>query len=191
MKLGTYCIAHTIREHDPAITTIRGIGDTLEQRGVRLKRPKIGYHITAIPPFRTTEEAAKAAAWICDYWDSTLLSLLPRSGALFAAYGTQFDFFRNPGVDAFVIRVKMDDVIARAIERGRKRIPDIAEWVYPPESYDFNGHVTIGKGEGISIPIQRLIAKKAISLPPQMVIALEPPKVLRENVGAGTWEPVA
>lgn len=189
--MGIYCIAHTIRENDPAIGKIIQTRDTMERYGIKSERPKMGYHVTAIPPFRASEEAAKLAAWALDYWDAALITNLSGNVHL-GAYGTKFDFFRSIKADTLIIRLEVDKVLGRAIERGRKKIPDIAEWVYPPESYDFNPHVTIGEGEDIYAPVNNLIVRDILpsKIASTMILRLEPPKVLRKNEASKRWEPV-
>ncbi len=192
MQTGIYCIAHTIREYDPAIATVVRIRDVLDHHGIKTSRPKMGYHITAIPPFRTTEDAAKMVAWACDYWDSVMLAAVPASDLTFSASGIRFDFFRGQPNDTFIIRLEMDPTISRAIERGRKRIPDVAEWVYPPENYDFNPHLSIGEGENVFGPIGKLVRQNIIpAKDANVIVRLEPPKVLRKNEARRCWEPVA
>lgn len=191
MKTGIYCIAHTIREHEPAIGKIIQVRDTLERHGIKVERPKMGYHVTAISPFRASEEAAKLAAWALDYWDAALISNI--SGDIhLGAFGTKFDFFRNDKTDTLVVRLEVDKVLGRAIERGRKKIPDIAEWIYPPENYDFNAHVTIGEGKDIYAPVNDLLTRDVIPsrIASTMILRLEPPKVLRKNEASRKWEPV-
>lgn len=192
MENGVFCIAHMIREQDSATETLVKVQDTLERHCISARRPKLGYHITAISPFRTTEKGARLVAWAFDYWDSVMLSAVPEREAHFGAFGIKFDFFRNPDEDAFVIRLHMDPVLSRAIERGRKKISEIAEWVYVPENYDFNPHVTIAKGKGIFSPISDLINHGTIQqrTAQNLIVRLEPPKVLRRHEPSGRWEPI-
>lgn len=192
MKTGTFIIAHTIREQDPTIEALINLHRVLERNGVKLELPKLGFHISAITPFRASEETARLVAWMCDYWDTTILTTLQESDRQFSAYGTKFDFFRSPDKDAFIIRLKMNEVLGRAIERGRKKIPDIAEYVYPPVNYDFNPHITIGEGQGVYEPIAELIERGVIkpTIASNLIVRMEPPKVLRKNGRVAGWSPV-
>lgn len=193
MELNTYCVAHMIREKSVGIDDIEEVRDLLRAKKVVFSPPKLGNHITLIPPFRTTEKSARSLAAGLDYFDSVLLSSLSAHKKGFCALGQTFDFYRNPDVDAFIVRLKINPVIGRAVERWRKRIPEIATWVFPPASYDFNPHITIGEGRGIYRKISRLIDAEVIreGLASEMKLNLEAPRVLRKNEAHKIWEPVA
>lgn len=198
MKKGLYCIVHAVRERTELSQMAMGIRDLLHAKGVSLRQPKMGLHMTAIPPFWTDEGNAKLLAWGFDYWDSALIGQTQENRENFKVWGVGFDFFRNPGEgEAFILKLSISDVLARAIERGRKKIPDIAKWKYPPENYDLNPHITLGEGEkgrDIYTPINRFLqdgtirSKKAT----EIVYYLDAPRVLRKNEEeGGKWQPVA
>jgi 2'-5' RNA ligase len=162
---------------------------TLEEQGILVSPPKMGNHITLIPPFWHMEDAAQLLAWGFDMWDSVILAGM---GGVYESRGREFDFFRNKDEDAFVIRIDMPPLFERAVERGRAKIPKMAKWKYPPESYEFNPHVTIGVGKDISGPIQQLLQSEALGQSSWFSVnTTQVPRVLRKSEASGRWEPVA
>lgn len=196
MKLGLFCIAHTIRERTALSHELAVIREILHMRGISLRQPKMGLHMTAIPPFWADEDAARLLAWGFDYWDSSLIDQTQESRENFKVWSAGFGFFRNPGEpEVFTLRLGINNILARAIERGRKKIPDIAKWEYPPENYDFNPHITIGEGKKeqnvYTLVTNRFLCGETSYSMKEAVYHLEAPKVLRKNEKSGRWEPVA
>jgi 2'-5' RNA ligase len=193
MKLSTYCVAHVVREQEYIKQRIREMRQILDKRRLQTFTPSLGHHVTLLPPFRTTDEAAKLLAWGLDVWDTVRIGEKPAGDEDFGATGVGFDFFRSEKEDAFVIRLMVQDYLARAVERGRKRIPEIAEWVYPPANYDFNPHLTIVTGKGIADSIETLVEEGVLpkSYTENFFINFEAPRVFRKVEAAHSrWEPV-
>lgn len=193
MKLNTYCVAHVVRERNYITGRINSIRKILDEHGIQAISHNLGYHVTFLAPFRTTEEAAKLLAWGLDLWDTVRVGENP-TGERFGATGTGFDFFRSEKEDAFAISLLVDGYFMRAVERGRKRIPEIAEWVYPPTNYDFNPHITLCTGKGVANQIEPLVETGTISkryATEAFHVDFEAPRVLRKTEGVTTrWEPV-
>lgn len=193
MESGIYCIAHALREQDWMNQKLMEVQSILDKYGIDARTPKIGHHVTLIPPFRTTEAAAKLLAWGLDYWDTVRLGGVEGYDRNFGAIAIGFDFFRNEKEDAFIIRLRVDGYLMRAVERGRKKIPEIAEWIYPIESYDFNPHLTVVEGKGVADKVEKLLSSG--KLPKHYVqgfsLRFEVPQVLRKNELMRRWEPVA
>lgn len=193
MESGIYCVAHALREQDWMNGKLLEIQSILDRHGLCAKTPKIGHHVTLIPPFRTTEAAAKLLAWGLDYWDTVRMGSVETSDRNFGAIATGFGFFRGEEEDAFIIRLRVDTYLMRAVERGRKKIPEISSWVHPIENYDFNPHLTVVEGKGIADEVEKLLSSGA--LPKHYVqgfaLRFEVPRVLRKNELMHRWEPVA
>lgn len=188
MFLNKYCIAHTLRHTNGAIESIEKIRTTLKDAGIVAAPPKLGYHITLIPPFRTLEMVAQAFDAGMNYMDSTQIV----HGAPLGAIGIKFDFFRNSDKDAFIIRLKISDVVGRAVERWRATIPSIAEWVYsPPETYQFNPHITIMEGPQLYTQMYPLLREGVIPPNDAVIVSdLEAPRVLMQDELTRTWGPI-
>lgn len=191
VERGVYCIAHAIREDDWVHKKLMELRSLLDKNNVPTTAPKMGNHVTLIPPFRTTEAAAKLLAWGLDYWDTVRLGHAQDHDKNFGAIATGFDFLRSEKDDAFVVTLRVDSYLVRAIERGRKKIPEIAEWVHV-NNYDFNPHLTVVEGEGIADTIKQLIDSGKIPrhYMDSFALRFEVPRVLRKNELMHRWDPV-
>jgi 2'-5' RNA ligase len=191
MKVGVFSIVHLIRDDHQSARGLEGIKRTLEGKGIRLRYPKLGTHITLIPPFRTDEDAAKLLAWGYNYNHMMDIGIPSLSHPGWLAQGTGYDFFRNEDVDAFIVRMSVGNLIAHAVEQWRAQIPQIASWVYPPEGHAYTPHVTVGKGKGVADVIEPLIKSGEIPInhATDFSFELRSPQVMRETEG-GKWERV-
>ena len=189
--LNIYCIAHAIRENDWAHGKLRELRSILDKNRITTTSPKLGNHVTLIPPFRTTEAAAKLLAWGLDYWDTVRLGSVQEHDKYFGAIATGFEFFEGDEGDAFIVQLRVDSHLTRAVERGRKKIPEIAEWVHI-KNYDFNPHITVAEGKGLAESVRRLIStgKLPRHYMDSFSISFEVPRVFRKNLLMHRWEPV-
>ncbi len=187
MRFNVYCLAHQLRDTNGAMEDIQKIQTILQEQGVAARVPKLGYHITLLPPFRTTEDVAKSLAFGMDYMDAVRVDMGARVGII----GTKFDFFRATDEDAFIIRLKIDENILRTVERWRSRLSEIADWVYPPESYDYNPHLTLVKGPQIYGRVNRLLSEGVIPASFANIVSdMEAPRVLLQDPETRAWRPV-
>lgn len=186
MKQSTFCVASSIREDGALAVVMASAQERLKQANIPFNPPKLGKHITFVPPFKAAEEIE--IGWLVMGLEVAHIFYCPK-GVPKMAKGEKLDFFTGEK-DALIVRVTADWNIKDLAERFRAILPKHTEWVYAPESYLVSFHATIGEGEGLRAAID---AKGGVEelfkgLQFQQPIQLEPPKVFeKEN---GLWRPL-
>jgi hypothetical protein len=144
MKQHVYAVASPVPEEGNLFGLMCTVENILKRGGIPFERPKLGRHITFIPPFRATEEEVcwlAAGLEVCQtffyYGDNVALMS-----------GDRLDFFRNEK-DALVVRLRANPSIRDLVTRFRAWIPQKTEWLYPPENYSVNFHATVGEAVGL------------------------------------------
>ncbi len=144
MKQHTYAVASPVPEEGNLFESMCAIENILVGKGISFERPKLGRHITFIPPFLATEEET---AWLAAGLEVCHTFFFPGDNTTLMS-GNKLDFFRNQK-DALIIRLRADKPIRALVERFRAWIPKKTEWLYQPESYQVNFHATVGEGKGL------------------------------------------
>lgn len=187
MKQSTFCIASPIKEEGALATVMSSAQERLKQENIPFNPPKLGKHITFVPPF-------KAAAEVEIEWLVMGLEVAHifncAQGVPKMAKGEKLDFFTGEKEDALIVRVTTGWNIKDLAERFRAILPKRTEWVYAPESYLVSFHTTIAEAKGLykAIDDHGGIKKLFKGLNFQQPIQLEPPKVFqKEN---GLWRPL-
>lgn len=144
MKQYTYAVASPIPEEGLFFKVMCAIENILISEGIPFERPKLGRHITFIPPFRATQEDM---CWLAAGLEVCHTFFRPGEATTLMS-GNKLDFFRNDK-DALVIRLRADKPIRELVGRFRAWIPQTTEWLYPPESYLVNFHATVGEAFGL------------------------------------------
>jgi len=142
MKQNIYAIASQIPEESGLYRAMQETTRVLLEKNIPIQRPKLGWHITFIPPFEATKDEAcwlAAGLEVCH----TFFSHVDAKGLM---RGKSFGFFSGKK-DALVIRMSSNKAIRDLVARFRSQIPKQTNWVYPPESYIANFHATIGEAE--------------------------------------------
>ena len=145
MGLSILCVASPIRDGSALYNSMTTHEARMREAGILYELPKIGRHITYIPPFYGTEDLSMGLAIgleLCKaFYASDIAPQIMQDGRL--------DFFRGE-TDSLVIRLKIEDVLRDLVERFRSRIPKNTRFVHPIASYFVNFHATIGEGIGLA-----------------------------------------
>lgn len=181
-----FCVATSVRETTQEHQLLTSWRKKLEEGGVSIKPPKMGLHMTLIPPFWHTKEAAELLGWGFDLWNSSIVG----TNGTHHSRGSKFDFFLSKEEDALVVRLQVDPLIEQAVERGRAKIPKMARWKFPPENYEFNPHITIGVGKEIHLRSREILRTEEFGAASWLNVTFGPPKVLMKNESDGRWIPV-
>lgn len=187
MKEKVFCIVSPIQQGRLLDTTMVEAERRLTSANIAFTLPKIGKHITFVPPFLASELEMRwlAAGLECakTFYSPEGLPVLTRGVAL--------DFFKDEksGVDALIIRLSISQQVMDLIERFRSKVPEHTEWVHPPASYLANLHATIAEGEGLSraVDAHGLNYKLFKGLNIEAPVQLEPPMLFEKLTGS--WKP--
>lgn len=110
------------------------------------KKPKMKRHTTVIPPLWATPD---------EMW--FVVSTLLMAGALLGDEPSKFNkakvsglhFFRNPGVDAMVLKLDVSKEYRDAVTFCREKMYSFSHWKFDPIGDNYDPHVTIAEGEGL------------------------------------------
>lgn len=150
MKQGIFCIVSPIREGGALATSMTEAEKRLTKAGIPFSRPKIGRHITFVPPFKASELEMR---WLAAGLESAQ-TFYSEQGEQRMVQGTSVDFFEGEP-EALVIRLGTHDSLKNFVERFRSKIPEHTEWLYPPENYLVNFHATIAEADDLSQSIEK------------------------------------
>lgn len=184
MKQSTFCVASPIREDGALAKVMASAQERLKQANISFAGPKLGKHITFVPPFKASE--------IEMHWLIAGLECAHTfhcsSGIPKMTKGEELDFFTGEK-DALIIKVTAGENIRDLAERFRSNVPKHTEWVYAPKSYLVSFHATIAEGEGLRTAINDHGGVEGLfkGLHFQQPIQLEPPKVFQKE--DGLWRP--
>lgn len=155
MHLSQFCLAHCYRPNSYLSVVV----DNLRRRCLELcpsaEPPKLGNHTTLLPPFLAHPDEMK-----------NLARGLRIAGAYYGKDGinnyakTQaIDFFRNPDLDACVLKVVLPRNYHDMILECRKELPSSNEWVFPISGDEFNPHICIAEGENLYDVVSRNLSE--------------------------------
>lgn len=151
-----YAIIYRLREAHPLSQFLQGARRIIREEGIEITDPTLGDHVTILPPCQLNPQyaagLAKAFAF-CEIAADSHKWALP-------VEGSHYDFFRNPGSDAFILRLDISPHMIRATETWRNKIP-YEKWIYPIHGNSYNPHAAIGENPKIYPRVQALLDKGA------------------------------
>lgn len=108
--------------------------------------PKLGDHTTLLPPFRAHPDEMRQFSRGLNiaralYGDG--------KGNEISAETQGLDFFRNPGVDALVVKILLPKNYHAMIEECRKELSRFNEWVFPIFGETYTPHICVLEGQGL------------------------------------------
>lgn len=150
MKERTFCIVSPIRDGGALAQFILEAEKRLAANNINFTRPKIGKHITFIPPFFAAEHEM---CWIAVGLE-VAKAFYSDTGTPVMVKGKEIDFYRGEGADALVLKLETSPVIRDLVKHIRSIVPKYTQWKYPPESYLENFHATIAEGQGLASVVE-------------------------------------
>lgn len=137
----TYAVASLVSETSGFGRSITGLQRALTDSGIHYTKPKIGSHVTLVPPFFIEEDVAQ---WLTLGLDLACALHFDSPSNCMMHLG-EFDFFESTDSLVLVRRLNSPKRFEDVVERMRSFVSRHAEWKYPPESYLVNFHITIAE----------------------------------------------
>ena len=145
MLLKQFSIAHCY-EHGSYLSILTaGLRERCTELCPEARAPKLGNHITLLPPFRAHEDEMRQFAMGL----SIARALYGSEESHNYADSCGIDFFRNPEEDVCILRVALPRAYHAMIEECRRRLSDFNEWVFPVLDDSYNPHICILEGAGL------------------------------------------
>lgn len=126
------------------------------------KEPKAGDHTTIIPTFRAPLDELRHFSMglrIAKKLYGTEKSRRNEARTL------DFNFFRNPGNDAFILNIELAPGYQEMIEECRQQLSGYCEWVYPLLDDVPRPHACIAEGEGLFPSIEPYLKQIHVNAP--------------------------
>jgi hypothetical protein len=130
-------------EHNTSLlNTLRGLFTCLKNSEIVSKAPKMGEHLTILPPF----EASEDEAGMLSLGIGIMRQLVEHNynGFIIPTFQKE-DFFENATTSTVVLRYSVNDRFKEMVSSWRMRFGERFTYVYPPESFFFNPHITIAE----------------------------------------------
>lgn len=188
MPSSIYCIAFPILEETLQLREHIGTAyRLLGEAEIDFRKPKLGLHVTVIPPFRAenAQLIALGLQMMCALHSQKKEKMVMEIGAE--------HFFENDDCFAVVFKTSINDLFKERVTEWRAGFGRMFSWVYPPESYFYNPHLTIAE---CSPQIQKDYRQRlrdvgweaAMGKFSETTIPLAAPHVFEK--GADGWKPV-
>lgn len=184
MRQKIYCLASPVRDNSSLSAQLADMRNLLREHNIPYTSPKLGDHLTFVPPFYATPDEARFMAVTL----SLCRAFANRANMQTLLYGDKIDHFTGENSDAIVVRFRMSDILRRQVEITRSAIGDTNHFVYPPTSPLFNPHVTVAEGPGLhqltTVTHPDIFKKIGVV---GLVTALEPPLVWTKDSNHRIW----
>lgn len=183
MILKHFTLAHCYPQWSDLSGVVRNLRSKCLEISPSAKEPKLGDHTTLLPPFRAPIDEMKQFSMGLD------IARALYGGKENQSYGeTQgINFFRNPGVDAFIVRLGLPAGYHAMIEECRSQLSGFNEWVFPIYGDTYNPHLCILEGPDLYnelspylSTLEKLIPTTRFTLPfPQIMVKVKDGEVTR------------
>jgi len=140
MILKQFTVSHCYPGRSHFAAVIGGVRRECLKITPTAKSPKLGDHTTLLPPFRAHPDEMRHFSMALEITQTLYEPIRTHRNE---AKTKEFDFFRNPGNDALVLRLCLPEGYRSMIEKCREKISDFAEWTFPPHDNIFHPHVCV------------------------------------------------
>ena len=135
-----FIVAHCYTPSSPLATAVAILRKECKKISPTAKVPKAGDHTTILPTFRAPMDEMRQFSMALSIAEKLCGE---RNSYRNKARTAGFDFFRNPGNDALIIRIEISQEYRALVEDCRRQLSDFSDWVFPLHDNTFNPHACV------------------------------------------------
>lgn len=190
MPSSIYCIAFPVQNEPPSLLRRKAlIHDLLREVEIDFKEPKLGLHVTIIPPFRAEEKDARLIAL-----GVQIMKAIHAQRAWETVMKVEEEHcFENDDSFAIVLKTSINEIFEERVTEWRACFGSTLSWVYPPANYFYKPHITVAEcsrqeQKDQHQQLQGIGWRNRLPILPEVSIPLGTPQVFEKGVDG--WKPV-
>lgn len=187
MKVEKFLLMHPFPHDSPAAILADDIATFYKEKTKGTTRPKLGPHITLLPPFYAPRDEMIHLSKGLDMMKALYRDL---KHSLMEARISEIGFFNNPNNGVLILKIKLPSHYQAVVEDYKKGLSHFATWVFPPDDLSFNPHLCIFEGETVYRDLQKLVKEFPRSKIEGVSFNLPTPTIMRkvEEGDKARWE---
>lgn len=157
MILKQFSLIHYYPHNSSTLSmSLEGLRHECKQLSPGATEPKLGDHTTLLPPFHAhPDEMRQFSAGL-----NIARALYDgEKGSEIYAETQGLGFFRNPGVDALIVKILLPKNYHAMIGACREQLSEFNEWVFPPFGGAYTPHICILEGPNLYEDLHPHLAK--------------------------------
>jgi len=151
MKTHQFVVAHRYLDHSALAGIVNSLRKECKKICPTAKEPKLGNHTTILPTSRSPIDEMRQFSMGLKIAESLYGTKKSHQNE---AKTIGFDFFRNPGNDAFILRLAFPEHYQEMMVECRRQIERFSEWVFPLHSTVVNPHICIIEGKDLFLELE-------------------------------------